>query len=80
MLKSSENIDGGAYESVGRGFESLSAYQLSTQNRKVLGAFLLFYELFLILSLGFSDRVTDLLRTAKDLSLIAWTASTRSSA
>ena len=33
------------YESVGRGFESLSAYQKTTQFRKVLGGFSLFYEL-----------------------------------
>ncbi len=30
------------YESVGRGFESLSAYQKNTQNRKILGVFLIF--------------------------------------
>jgi len=45
-----------------------------------LGAFLCFYELFLIVDFEDSDRVTDLLRTAEDFCLIACTASTKSSA
>ena len=38
------------YESVGRGFESLSAYQKTTGKRMFLGGFSLFLEPFVIIS------------------------------
>ena len=68
------------YESVGRGFESLSAYQINTRNLRIPGVFLRFHELFCDKAFGETDRVTDLLLTAKGFSFIACTALTKSSA
>ena len=54
-----------AYESVGRGFESLPAYQITAQNCAILGGFALFLELLMGLFSVPLDRVTHLLPTAK---------------
>ena len=60
------------YESVGRGFESLSAYQLTTQNQAVPGGFSLFYELFPGTFFGGADFVADLLQIARVFPFMTW--------